>query len=323
MNKICVIAAYIGKLPNYFPLLVKSCEYNKSVDFFLFTDSKINFKLPSNFYLFNTSLSNIKVLAETKLNCKICLEKPYKLCDLRPFYGIIFNDYIKEYEYWGHYDLDLIFGNLQYFLKKYELCNYERFNALGHLSLYKNTPCVNNYYKLEGASNNYIEVLSNKNNFAFDEIMGMTNIFIKNNKPIFTKMVYADIASIYDRYRMIQTYRFDKNIKNYKYQIFYWENGHCYRAFYYKRKLYKEELMYIHFKKRPDFNINFQLTDLKAFYITKFGFFPKNNEVSLEIIKKYNPYKGKIFELSELGVFKLKNLSKKAKKIFSFSKEKK
>jgi hypothetical protein len=37
----------------------------------------------------------------------------HKLCDYRPFFGLAFQDLLREYKYWGYCDLDLFFGNLQ------------------------------------------------------------------------------------------------------------------------------------------------------------------------------------------------------------------
>ena len=38
-QKICVIGTYFGTLPNYFHLWLRSCEYNKDITFYLFTDA--------------------------------------------------------------------------------------------------------------------------------------------------------------------------------------------------------------------------------------------------------------------------------------------
>ena len=37
--KVCVIGVYFGKLPEYFNLWLKSCEYNKDIDFLIVSDN--------------------------------------------------------------------------------------------------------------------------------------------------------------------------------------------------------------------------------------------------------------------------------------------
>ena len=89
------------------------------------------------------TLVKMKTLAQNVLGFDVCLDRPYKCCDFKPIYGLIFKEYVSEYEYWGHCDFDLIFGDLQSFFDRYDLYKYDRFIPLGHLSLYRNTDEVN------------------------------------------------------------------------------------------------------------------------------------------------------------------------------------
>ena len=70
---------------------------------------------------------------------EITLSKPQKLCDYKCAYGVIFEDYIQDYDWWGHCDLDQIFGNLNMFVTEDMLRKYDKLFSLGHLSLYKNS----------------------------------------------------------------------------------------------------------------------------------------------------------------------------------------
>ena len=135
MNEICIIGVYFGKFKNYFSLWLKSCEYNSTLDFYIFTDVLYEGYRPNNVYFVNMTLTQLKSVASKKIDLDISLERPYKCCDLRPLYGVIFQDYIKSYKYWGHCDLDLIFGDIRFFLGKYNYSEYDKFLNLGHLSL--------------------------------------------------------------------------------------------------------------------------------------------------------------------------------------------
>ena len=173
------------------PYWLKSYENNSSIDFFLVTDVK-DLEIPNNVHIINISLKGLKALTEKKLNMEISLEKPYKICDFRPAYGIIFQDYLKEYDYWGHCDFDLIWGDIRSFIESYEIEKYDKFLHLGHLSLYRNTYKCNNYYKLPGSEcGDYKEVFKSNENYAFDETGGIYCIYKKNNIPMFEDRIFG------------------------------------------------------------------------------------------------------------------------------------
>lgn len=312
-NKICIIGVYFGVFPNYISLWLKSCEYNPEIDFLIFSDSKLQ-DCPENVRVVSMTLNEIKERASKELGFECVLDRPYKLCDYKPLYGIVFKDYLADYDYWGHCDFDLIFGDLKGFFDRYELYKYDRFHALGHLSLYRNTDEVNGRYKCEGSAHNYKETFITPESCVFDEMPGMTAIYLKNGFPFFTDNIYIDIASVYDRYRIIEEYALDKKTINYPQQIFYWENGKCYRAFFDHGKLHEEEYQYIHFKKRANFEVKFDTDKENAFYITKYGFIPKHGAVTEEIIGKYNPYRGELFERFEFYRYMFKQLSLRIKR---------
>ena len=290
MNKICIIGVYFGKLPNYFPLWLQSCYNNPAVDFLLFTDNDI--AVNNNVTCCPMTLSEMRERASKVLGFEACLNRPYKCCDYKVIYGLIFADYLQQYDYWGHCDFDLIFGDLIAFFDKYNLYKYDHFLALGHLSLYKNTKEVNERYKCTGASADYKTVYSSDKIYVFDEMPGMTAIYLKNGFSIFTKRVFADISPIYYRFTLSQYYYLDKKIKNYKFQTFFCENGKIYREYILNGKLYKEEYLYIHFQKRPNFELTFDPTKTNAFYITNKGFAEKRGETNKKIIKELNAYPG-------------------------------
>ena len=47
-EKVCFIVCWLGKLPAYLPIWLKTCGYNKAFDFLLFTDDEISVCCPSN-----------------------------------------------------------------------------------------------------------------------------------------------------------------------------------------------------------------------------------------------------------------------------------
>ena len=290
MNRICVIGVYFGNLPKYFKLWEKSAAANPTIDFFVFTDQKVEY-FSDNIKIVQMSLIRMKALAEKKLSFPdISLDRPYKCCDFKPVYGLIFQDYIQRYDYWGHCDFDLIFGDLQGFFDKYDLYAYDKFLTLGHLTLYRNIADNMRRYQSKGAIVDYRTVFSVDNSYAFDELQGISRIYTVNGYSQFTKRIFCDVASIYERYRDIEEYPLDIKAVNHKMQVYYWQNGHVYRKWFDKQGEHLDEYIYIHFKKRPNFDLTFNYNTTNAFYISNLGFFPMLEEPDVEAAKAYNRY---------------------------------
>lgn len=299
MNKICIIGTYFGALPKYFDLWLKSAGWNPKIDFFVFTDATIQ-NCPKNVYPIAMNLQRMKELAETNLEMPVSLNYAYKCCDFKVVYGIIFKDYIKQYDYWGHCDFDLIWGDIYSFLEKNNYEKYDRFLNLGHLSFYRNIDAVNAYYKQDGSEcGNYQEVFTHDQIYGFDEWNGLDKIYEKHDYPIFSKRIFADISQIYYRYRLAL------DDKNYDYQMFYWDKGHVYRGYIDKSCVKVDEFIYIHFKKRPNFEIDDSVRNTDAFYITNHGFLKKDGiNITKDIIQEVNSFKGRLHEKYELLHFK-------------------
>lgn len=314
-NKIAIIVTYFGKFPDYFPLWLKSCGRNPTIDFFVITDQDI--KEPySNVFVKNMTLEDMRNRASEVLGFNVKLSKPYKCCDYKPVYGLLFSDYLSQYDYWGHCDIDLIFGDLQQFFDEYDLYSYEKFGTLGHLSLYRNNDKMNNSFKNVCEGLDYRKVFATEGNCLFDELGGVYKIHKNLNIKLFTKRIFIDIATIYRRYRMIEVYDLDVPAQNYQVQTFCWNKGKIYHVYETNGDIHKQEYIYIHFQKRPNYSLPDGVLDADVFYITNHGFiaFDKKNLESKNILQM-NPYSGKLYEYFEgrYNLFKrrLKNYLKR------------
>lgn len=313
MNKICIIGVYFGRFNKYFSLWLKSCAHNPTIDFLIYTDAVHPDVLPANVRFEYMTIPKFNELASRKLGIEVCIKRPYKCCDFKPMYGLIFEDDIRQYCYWGECDFDLIWGDLQSYFDKYNLFNYDKFSPLGHLSLYKNTYEVNRSFMLEGDNcGGWKHVVQSNENFAFDEIPGICEIFIKNNLTFFKSKLFADITPMYERFKISEyCYLDDNRIMNYNHQIFYWEDGKIYRSYIDDdMSVKREEFMYIHFRSRPNFVINDMLETCSSFLITNAGFIIKDSEISIQLIQSYNPYKSKWYEMGEWLFHKLKSIKR-------------
>lgn len=184
--KICLIYPYFGKMPWYFKFFVASCKFNPDIDFIIFTDNRIGEKLPENVKVNYTTLQEVEQLASINIGFQVNIPRPYKLCDFKPAYGVIFENTIKGYDFWGHGDLDVIFGNIRNFITNEILDNHDVIAVreeyvTGFFTLFRNIPLINRLYE---QSKDFKLVFRNGKNFTFDEC---NNLFsqLQAGQPIF------------------------------------------------------------------------------------------------------------------------------------------
>ncbi|MET0943960.1 MAG: DUF6625 family protein, partial [Flavobacterium sp.] len=63
MKKIGLINIYMGEFPWFFKLFLKSCEANPTIDFFIFTDTIIEYKTAENIKVIPFTLQDFNLLA--------------------------------------------------------------------------------------------------------------------------------------------------------------------------------------------------------------------------------------------------------------------
>ena len=184
LSKIILIVPYFGSWPKWFPAFLLSCKNNNSIDWLIFTDCPFPKIVPSNVKFVNMNLDQLLKLAGDKIGFPI-IKNNYSQVDLKPAYGIIFEEYIKGYDFWGHCDLDVIWGDLRHFIAESVLQNHDiissrKNNLSGHFNLWKNIPHINNLFK---EIPEYQSMLSAENHTVFDETIMSTflNINLLNN----------------------------------------------------------------------------------------------------------------------------------------------
>ena len=172
MPRIILIITYSGKFPWHFPYFLHSCRFNPTIDFIIFTDNDYpNLDLPSNLKMIPYSIGRFKAAASKALGFEVAIESGYKLCDFKPVYGFVFSNFIKEYDFWGYCDMDVIFGNIRLFmtdelLNEYDIISARHDYLTGCFALYRNNPFMRELFK---QSKDYRKVFTDPRNFFFDE----------------------------------------------------------------------------------------------------------------------------------------------------------
>ncbi len=193
MSSICFVIPYFAKrnffwqkkpkFPSYFSYFIKSFSGNSSSSIHLKLITNIPFQeyqkyKGDNISIITMSWSDLVKLISTRLQLKLnkFQFRSYKLCDLKPAFGLIFSEYLQGYDFWGYCDVDMIIGNLGNFLTEENLKEYEMISASkgnpGYMTIYRNNDKVNHLFT---KSPDYLKVFQATNSYRFDE-KGRDNI---------------------------------------------------------------------------------------------------------------------------------------------------
>lgn len=256
MRKCAFILPYYGKLPNYFQLFLKSCGANSDFDWLIFTDDSTPYNYPGNVHVYYETFADMQKRVFDAFSFHPQLRKPYKLCDLKPMYGYLFKDYLKDYRFWGHCDCDLIFGKLNHFISDDLLDKYDKLFVLGHCAIYRNTEDNNKRFMLPlDGRELYREVLSNDQAYTFDESFLPTNInriYAQHGIPVYSQDCSGNVNA---KCSIIQITRYAADLGVYLSEkpvraVYEWNHGVLTRKFYRMGALQVSEFMYLHFQRR-------------------------------------------------------------------------
>lgn len=259
MNKCVLILPYFGSFKNYFNMFLSSCAKNIEFDWLIISDQECKTRA-KNIKWITMSFFDFKNLVQSKFDFEISLEKPYKLCDYKPAYGYILQEYIVEYAYWGHCDCDLIFGELSPII---EIMNqgYDKIFAAGHLTIYKNTDVVNTLFKSKSKNNLYLYkiVYRNEEIFGFDEdyfVENVHTIFQEQGMKIFDKDMSYNISPTY--YNFVRQYYAGGKTKwvkeNKHLQLLLWDGSDVFSLHKEKGRIVKRSFIYVHLLMRKYIN---------------------------------------------------------------------
>jgi hypothetical protein len=171
-NKVVLIQVWFGKIPDYFWFHYETTKNIEGYDFLFFTDQDLVVD-SQNYKVIKTTMEEIESLISKTLNTKIKIKSNKKTCDLKSSFGDIFQSFITEYDYYGAYDLDTLFGDVSNYVKDFlgeydviTIADEVYHNRLaGPFLLFKNSEELRNEYK--GAE--YIKCFESENVECFEE----------------------------------------------------------------------------------------------------------------------------------------------------------
>lgn len=249
MRSIVFIIPYFGRFHNYFQLWLNSCAANPTVDWLIFTDDKRLFIYPDNVHVIYTTLQEVKNRVENTFHMSVWLEHAYKLCDLKPLYGMIFKNELRGYDFWGYCDVDLIWGDIREFVTDELLEKYYRIFQYGHCTLMKNIDIITEFYNRDVFGMlDYRTVLQSPLNYAFDEdkLWGCNVAF----DQLFKTRFFKDNPAYDINVKKKKFYPADSMVREKTKVLFEYDNGKVYGHEKKDGGLVKQEYLYVHLQKR-------------------------------------------------------------------------
>lgn len=266
MKKIRLIIPYFGKLPKFFPYFLLTAKRNQKIDFLIYTDQKVDqFDIlnANNIEFVTLSFDELREKVQSQFDFKISLKTPYKLCDYKVAYGLIFEEELKGYDYWGFCDTDVLLGDIYQFLEEHSFFekDYARYGLLGHLQIFKNSQEVNRIFMSGKDLNyrlNYKNVFTSEQNFIFDEEKGIQILFEKSGFEQLQDKFFDDID--------ISHFSFREYGEDEPKRYYFWSQQEGLKSInLIDGKIVFKHPLYTHFQKRKIECPEFELVD--SFYV--------------------------------------------------------
>lgn len=207
---------YFGVRPTYLPLVVKSMARNPDVHWLLLTDSPVP-GAPHNVTVQLGTFDDLAARIQRHFDFEISLWRPYKLCDFRPAFGELFQAELAGYDFWGHCDLDVVFGQIRDHLPP-EAWTADKILMQGNFALYRNTPEAARWYRHEIDGISYRRCFTRPEAMHFDEWAGIRYILEDLGVSYWQDDVIFDLS--FARYRTRAEYPPGHDPRRYA-----WEEG--------------------------------------------------------------------------------------------------
>ena len=307
MKSIVIIFPYFGTLPPQYHMWRASALYNPSIDFMFFTDTDV--QPADNIIVHKMSFVDFRQLVQKVFDFQIVLDRPYKLCEYKQAYGYILQEYIKNYDFWGFGDLDLVYGDIRAFLTE-DVLKKKFLLGWGHLTLLHNDNDTNSYFmKQENNYQSYKDAFTTTKITYFDEFRhrGCSDKWRDcRNEDCWLEWPFDNIS--FPKH----SYHFNSMTRGWKQVIFEHIDNKLYMIRFNHGLLEKKEYLYAHFQHRGF--MKDRVTDYSHFLVTPRSIidFPKHLiNIRLRILCRKRLlvtmyYKWKDLIIWKLGLFKNK-----------------
>ena len=143
MPRILILVPFFGPLPPWIDIFLETCRWNPSIDWLLLTDTAAPPCHAPNVRTGPLTLSDFEARVASRLELPVSLPRPYKVCDYRLAFPVLFEDLARGYEFLGWSDLDVVYGNLRRYLQPpvldHDVVSFTASHLSGHLTIVSNS----------------------------------------------------------------------------------------------------------------------------------------------------------------------------------------
>ena len=234
LASICFLMPYFGSWPFWFPLYLASCRANPTINWIFFTDCGTPADCPPNVEIVSVTYADYCARVSSALDIDFHPEKPYKICDIRPAFGLIHQNELKAYDFWAFGDIDLVYGDLRrYFtsdrLDRKDLLAAHSRRISGHCCLIRNNSTLREAFRLIP---NWKQLFTASKHYAVDE-GAFSRIFLRHkNWPAWLARLASILAPLRRNAEFVEAFSTpnaripwtdgSKNFPNF----WFWRNGH-------------------------------------------------------------------------------------------------
>lgn len=172
LKQLCLVSIFFGPIPKYFPYFLLSAKLNSEVDFIIFSDQYESITEDMNVKIIPFTFANLAQRVSDNIGMHCQITQAWKLCDIKPLFGLVFLDFLSPYDFWGFIDIDIVWGSVSEFVFPYlnEGCDFyssSPFWTSGHCSIMRNTDFCN---KLPLRNPHLSRILADNHYYAFEEV---------------------------------------------------------------------------------------------------------------------------------------------------------
>jgi hypothetical protein len=151
-TKIALLHAFFKSFPPWWDIHLQSIGSNPSIDFYYFTDLDLPTRGFPNVKVVPMPFTEIIEKASKTMGFEVKISVPYKLCDLKPAYGAIFANWLAPYEFWGHADVDVFYGDIRSWLTDdllagCDIASCRKSIISGQFTVYRNRALTNDLFR--------------------------------------------------------------------------------------------------------------------------------------------------------------------------------
>ena len=151
-KRIAILIPYFGDWPVWINFFIESCRWNRGIEWFLFNDRPPPENEAANVNHICVSFADYRSQLSEALDVTVAAEIPYKLCDVRPALPFVHADLVRNFDFVGTGDLDVIYGDIGSFYDEGLLSSFDLFSShsgrvSGHFTLMRNREDVVNAFR--------------------------------------------------------------------------------------------------------------------------------------------------------------------------------